>query len=195
MTKRIFILNGHPGRTSMSRSMVEAYAEAARAAGHAVRVAHISELQFDPDFGEGSYREVKALEPDLQAVADAITWAQHVVLICPMWWGAAPAKLKGLIDRVLIPGFAMDTRRRRFGAPLPLLTGRTARLVVTSDTPDWYFRLVYGRNFIQLMRKQVFGFVGIKPMRATHFTMASKATNARVARWLDATRALGARAG
>lgn len=194
MSRRVFILNGHPGGSSLCQSLAEAYAKAAREAGHGVRVAHIGALRFDPDFGEGSYRAIKPWEPDLQTIADAITWAGHIVLVSPMWWGHAPALTKGLIDRLLIPGFAMDPRQRRMGVPKPLLTGRTARLIVTSDTPDWYWRLVYGRNFVRAMRSQVFGFVGIKPMRCTHFSGASKAAEGRVTGWLETARAMGARA-
>ena len=195
MAKRIFVLNGHPGQSSLTGSLADAYEEAARSAGHEVRNAHVGSLKFDPDFGEGSYRHIKALEPDLQSVADAITWAEHIVVLSPLWWGGAPALTKGLIDRVLVPGFAMDPRQRRMGFPRPLLTGRTARLIVLSDTPDFYYRLVYGRNFVRAMRHQVFGFAGITPMKATHFAMASKAPEAQVRRWMDVTRALGARAG
>ena len=195
MPKRIFVLNGHPGRTSLSHSFAETYAAAALDAGHEVRLLHICPMQFDLDFGEGSYRAIKPLEPDLQEVADAFAWAEHVVLATPRWWGFAPAKRKGLIDRVMVPGFAMDPRNRRMGLPEPLLTGRSARMILTSDTPDWYFRLVFGRNFTRAMRKQVLAFVGIKPMRTTHFAMASRAPEAKVTKWLDTVRALGARAG
>ena len=59
--KRIYILNGHPAENSLSRAMAEAYADAARAAGHDVRLTHIHDLDFDPDYGFGGYKNQKPL--------------------------------------------------------------------------------------------------------------------------------------
>ncbi|WP_418594150.1 NAD(P)H-dependent oxidoreductase [Ponticoccus sp. (in: a-proteobacteria)] len=191
MKKRIFVLNGHPGGTSLSKRLSEAYAQAATKAGHDLRLTHLHDLTFDPDFGEGSYKTLKPLEDDLQAVAADLEWSEHVVLLTPMWWGGVPAKLKGLFDRVLLPGFAFDPRQKRLGLPKPLLAGRTARLIMTSDTPDWFFRLAYGRAMVRQLRAQVFGYVGIKPLRVTHFSEASHPAPKVVERWSDAVAALG----
>lgn len=191
MKKRIYVLNGHPGGTSLSKQLSEAYAQAAIKAGHDLRLTHLHDLTFDPDFGEGSYRTLKPLEDDLKAVAADLEWSEHIVLLTPMWWGGVPAKLKGLFDRVLLPGFAFDPRQKRLGLPKPLLAGRTARLIMTSDTPDWFFRLAYGRAMVRQLRAQVFGFVGIKPLRVTHFSAASHPAPKDVERWSEAVAALG----
>lgn len=191
MKKRIYVLNGHPGGTSLSKQLSEAYAQAATQAGHDLRLTHLHDLTFDPDFGEGSYKTLKPLEDDLKAVAADLEWSEHVVLLTPMWWGGVPAKLKGLFDRVLLPGFAFDPRQKRLGLPKPLLAGRTARLILTSDTPDWFFRLAYGRAMVRQLRVQVFGFVGIKPLRVAHFSEASHPAPKVVERWSDAVAALG----
>ncbi|ETA51489.1 NAD(P)H-dependent oxidoreductase [Ponticoccus alexandrii] len=191
MKKRIYVLNGHPGGTSLSKRLSEVYAQAAIKAGHDVRLTHLHDLTFDPDFGEGSYKTLKPLEDDLKAVVANLGWSEHVVLLTPMWWGGVPAKLKGLFDRVLLPGFAFDPRQKRLGLPKPLLAGRTARLIMTSDTPDWFFRLAYGRAMVRQLRGQVFGFVGIKPLRVTHFAAASHPAPKDVERWSEAVAVLG----
>ena len=94
MTKRIYVLNGHPGETSLSRSLSLAYAEAAQTAGHEVRVTHLHDLSFDSDFGNGGYQNTKPLEPALDQVLEDLAWSEHVVLATPMWWGGIPAKLR-----------------------------------------------------------------------------------------------------
>ena len=125
-SKRIFILNGHPAETSLNRTLAEAYAEAARAAGHDVRVTHLTDLDFDPDYGFGGYTNKKPLEDGLEKVLTDIEWSEHMVLTTPMWWGGLPAKLKGLFDRALLPGRAFNTRETDWmGMPRPMLTGRT----------------------------------------------------------------------
>ena len=193
--KKIFILNGHPAETSLSRSLAETYAEAARTAGHEVRIAHLSHLDFDDDFGQGSYTDFKPLEPALEQVLENLEWSDHLVLTSPMWWGGLPARLKGLIDRTFIPGRTFDTRNLNFaGMPSPMLTGRTARVILTSDTPSWFMRLAYRRALIWQLKGQILGFVGFKPARFTWFSGASQPKPGHVEKWFEQVRLIGARA-
>lgn len=194
MTKRIFILNGHPGATSLSRALALSYAEGAVQAGHEVRIAHLPDLSFDSDFGEGGYKTLKPLEPALDGVLRDIAWSEHVVLATPMWWGGLPAKLKGLFDRALLPGRAFDTRSRRFGLPRPMFAGRTGRVLLTSDTQSWLLRLVYHNAILTQLRCQIFGFVGIKPTRVSQFAEASHPSRSTISRWQDQVRKLGLKA-
>lgn len=118
--KKILVLNGHPGENSLSRTFAETYGAAAQDNGHQVRLIHLSDLQFDHDFGQGNYHDFKPLEPVLEQVLQDIEWSDHLVLTAPMWWGGLPAKLKGLIDRTFIPGRTFDTRNtNRIGFPAP----------------------------------------------------------------------------
>lgn len=191
--KRIFVLNGHPAETSLCRSLAETYAEGAITAGHEVRVTHLRGLDFDPDYGFAGYAQHKPLEPVLTAFRADVDWAEHIVLVTPMWWGGLPAQLKGLIDRSFLPGWAFDTRKRnKLGMPLPLLTGRTARAIVTSDTPDFFFGLMYHKALLRQIKGQIFHFVGIKPARITHFPSASSVSPAKAERWLTTAKTLGA---
>lgn len=172
--RRIFILNGHPAESSLNRTLAEAYADAARDAGHDVRITHLNDLSFDPDYGFGGFKEWKPLEPALEGVADDIEWSEHVVLTTPMWWGGPPAKLKGLFDRAFLPGRFYDTRESNWiGMPKPMMSGRTGRMIVTSDTPGWFLHWVYRNAMLRQLRDQVFGFVGIRPARITYFAGAS----------------------
>ncbi|WP_368187735.1 NAD(P)H-dependent oxidoreductase [Aestuariibius sp. HNIBRBA575] len=187
--KRILVLNGHPAETSLSKSLAEKYTQSAQEAGHDVRVLHLRD--FDLDYGFGGYSNHKPLEPCLLAFQADVDWAQHVVLLTPMWWGGMPAKLKGLFDRTLLPGWAFDTRTTKMGMPLPLLGGRTARAIVTSDTPTFLFGLMYHRSLLRQIKGQILHFIGMKPAKITHFAPASKAKPELAARWLNKVGELG----
>jgi NAD(P)H dehydrogenase (quinone) len=193
--KRIFILNGHPAEHSLSRTLVEAYADAARGAGHEVRLTHLHDMEFDADFGWVDYQKPKALEPVLEQWVQDLSWSEHFMMSTPMWWGGLPAKVKGLFDRALLPGRAFDTRNKtRLGLPMPLLTGRSARVVVTSDTPGWFMRLAYKNALFWQVRRQILEFVGLKPTRLTHLGPASDAKPDQVRRWVRQIQDLGAQA-
>lgn len=193
--KRIYVLNGHPAQSSLSSLFAEKYSTAAEKAGHDLRITHLHDLAFDLDYESGGYANPKPLEPDLETVFANLLWSEHVVLLTPMWWGGVPAKLKGLIDRTFLPGTAFDTRNTtKIGFPSPLLGGRTARVIMTSDTPHWFFRFIYRYAMVRQLRGQILGFVGIKPTRVTHFSGASHPEPATLELWSKSVRKLGANA-
>ena len=101
MYRQVLVVLGHPCSDSLCAGLATAYADAARAAGAQVRVLRLGSLVFDPLLHAG-YRQVQTLEPDLVAAQQDILWAQHLVWVYPIWWGAMPALLKGFIDRAQI---------------------------------------------------------------------------------------------
>lgn len=191
MQKRVLVILGHPSARSFCGAMSEQYAQAARTAGHEVRVMALGDLVFDPVLHEG-YNQVQALEADLKAAQAQLLWAQHVVLVFPIWWGGIPALLKGFIDRVFLPGFAFKYRP---GSPFPakLLKGRSADLLVSMDTPPWYYRWVYAMPGLHQMRRTTLAFCGIKARKTLTFGPMLGATPARRDAWLRKVRALAMR--
>jgi NAD(P)H dehydrogenase (quinone) len=192
---RILVLDGHPASASLCRSLAQSYADAAREAGHELRFTHLHDLAFDSDFGLAGYEVTKPLEPALEQFLEDLTWCSHFVLVTPMWWGGLPARLKGLFDRSLLPGRAFDTRNPGWtGMPRPMMGGRTARVVITADTPSLFLRLLYRNALIWQLRGQILHFVGLRPARFTLFAPASHPARGRVLQWLETVRRLGARA-
>lgn len=121
--------------------------------------------------------------------------AAHVVLVTPMWRGGLPARAKGFFDRAFLPGRAFDPRIRRGGLPKPLFAGRTARLVMTTDTPGFWFRLLYGQALRKQVERQILSFCGLKPRGFAHCSPVEHSTAGIRARWLDRARAIGAAGG
>ena len=193
--KRILILDGHPAGGSLSAALCAAYQAGAAEAGHETRSLALSSMRFDPDFGQAGYAGAKPLEPDLEAFLDGLGWAEHILLVHPLWWGGPPAKLKGMLDRALLPGRTFDPRQEHWtGLPKPLMTGRSAHLIVTSDTPNWAWRLVYAQAHRRMMARQVFSFMGVRPMRWTNLAPARDASEARIRGWIEQARADGRKA-
>ncbi|MEL6583378.1 MAG: NAD(P)H-dependent oxidoreductase [Pseudomonadota bacterium] len=192
MPERIFVLNGHPGETSITRDAVERYVSAAQAAGHDVRLSHLHDLSFDPDRGKAGYDNAKPLEPVLEESLSNLEWCTHFVLAFPLWWGGFPAKLKGWIDRVFILGRTFTTEETTpIGLPAPLLKGRMARVLITSDTPRSFMWLAYRDAIQHQLRKQILGFVGFKPVKITFFAPASHPKPGAVEKLLQEMERLG----
>ena len=168
MMKKILIIDSHPDGNSFSRALADAYKKGALESGAAIEEIKIGELNFNPNLQHG-YQKRMELEPDLLAAWEKIQWAQHIVWIHPVWWGGLPAITKGFIDRLFLPGMAF---RYRENSPFwdKLLTGRSARIISTMDTPGWYYRFVFGRPSINQLKRTVLGFCGVSPVKVTTFS-------------------------
>jgi putative NADPH-quinone reductase len=158
MSRRIAIIQGHPDPLGhhLLHAMANAYADAAAEAGHEVRPAYadaaaeaghevrrieVGKLEFpllrtQLDFEAGS------VPPILAQPREDMRWADHWVFLFPLWHGTMPALLKGFLEHVFRPGFAMDYRREGF--PKRLLAGRSARIVVTMGMPVLLYRWYFG---------------------------------------------------
>jgi NAD(P)H dehydrogenase (quinone) len=191
MSKKILVILGQPQRNSYNGALAQAYVDGARAAGAEVREFCLGELTFDPCATTGA-PPGPALEPDLVSAQESIRWAEHLVFVYPIWWGTIPALLKGFIERVFMPGFAVNFRK---DSPLwdKLLTGRSARLIVTLNTPSWAYRWIFGRPGHTTMKRTVLGFCGVKPVCITEIGPMKNSTEQKRARWLQQVRDLGSR--
>jgi len=189
MPRRILVILGQPQRQSFGAALAQAYAEGARASGAEVRELFLGDLKFDP-VGAMNHSSPPALETDLVMAQEAIKWAEHLVFVYPIWWGTIPALLKGFIERVFLPGFAVNFRDN---SPLwdKLLTGRSAHLIVTLNTPSWIYRWVYGRPGHNTMKKTILEFCGIKPVRITEVGPVRNSTDTKRKQWIAQIRALG----
>jgi len=191
MPKKILVILGQPQRHSYGGALMLAYSEGARAAGAEVKELYLGDLKFDP-LATTSLAHLNELEPELALAQEAIKWADHLVFVYPIWWGTIPALLKGFIERVFLPGFAVNFRKN---SPRwdKLLTGRSARLIVTLNTPSWIYRWYFGRPGHNTMKKTILQFCGIDPVRITEVGPLKNSTDEKRQQWIAQIRALGAR--
>ena len=191
--KKILIINGHPDQKSFCFALAVSDKKGADANGAGCKLVHLADLKFNPILSYG-YRVVSELEPDLLKVQQDISEADHLVIVYPNWWGTYPALLKGFIDRVFLPNFAFKYLEK---SPLPakLLKGKTARIIVTMDTPGWYYWLVNRSPGHNSMKKAILEFCGVKPVRISSFTMVKTSDHLKRKKWLFEIEALGKKQG
>lgn len=187
--KKILIILGHPVRDTFSAQLFDNYRKGAESAGAEVKELILRDLKFEINFSEG-YRGKQEFEPDLVRAQELIAWAQHLVLIYPNWWSTFPALLKGFIDRTFLPGFAFKYRKGSLRHD-KLLIGRSARMIITMDTPPWYYWLVLRRPGHNAMKRGILGFCGIKPVRITTIGALKTSSDKKRTQWLSKVHKLG----
>ena len=193
MTAKIFLWVGHPRETSLSHGMADAYQRGAEEQGAEVRRMHLNEMQFDPDLTYG-YHQRKDHEPCLTVWQDHLTWCTHTCWAYPIWWGNMPAKMKGVIDRAFLPGFAMEYHQ---DDPWwdRLLKGRSGDLLLTSDAPAWFDKIMYGRPAANQAKRAVMKFAGISPVKVLQVGTVKTASDKKIQKWLDQAYKMGVKAG
>lgn len=191
--KKILLIQAHPSGDSLCHALADAFEAGVRDTACELRRLDLRVLVFDPILHHGN-RGSQPLEPDLVRAQQDIAWAEHLVFVYPNWWGSMPALLKGFFDRVLLPGFAYKYRPNS-SLWDKLLAGRSAQLLVTMDTPGWYYRWRWHRPGHNQMRHTILGFCGVATTCISEFAPVHGAAPAQRAKWLEQARDLGRKPG
>jgi putative NADPH-quinone reductase len=193
MARRIAIIQGHPAPSGghFCHALAAAYAKGAKAAGHEMRLIDVAALDFPFVRSKEDWEIGMPPLPIIDAQRD-IRWAEHLVIIYPLWLGAMPAMLNAFLEQALRPGFAM--RLEPSGRWTRLLGGRSARIVVTMGMPALAYRWLFRAHSLKALKRNILNFTGVRPCRHTLIGMVEKMSEAKRRGWLDALRALGAAA-
>ncbi|TGL58031.1 flavodoxin family protein [Leptospira ognonensis] len=188
--KKILILQGNPKKDSLCGLLAKTYYEEAKKQ-YDVKLIEIKDLKFELNLYVG-YKEDQGLEPDLKNAQNAILEAEHIVFIFPNWWSTMPALLKGFLDRVFLPSFAF---KYRSNSPLPekLLKGRSARIIITMDAPQWYYKWFNKAPGLNALKIGTLEFSGIAPVKSTCLGPVRKAPQKRIDNFIQIVKALGAK--
>jgi putative NADPH-quinone reductase len=192
MGKHILLIQGHPDNIQQHfcHALADAYVEGAATAGHEVRRIDIAALDF-PLLRSAANWEHGSLPPGLAAAQDDIRWAGHLVLFFPLWLGDMPALLKGFLEQVLRPGFAIQ-RSDSQAAFKKGLAGRSARVVVTMGMPAAIYRWVFRAHSVRALERNILGFVGFAPVHETLIGNVGNLNAKQAAKWLGKLKKAGA---
>jgi NAD(P)H dehydrogenase (quinone) len=172
----ILIIYTHPNKTSLNHSFLEKTLEGLSSNKKSLNIETLDlyKENFNPVlyFDEKKRRRDMSTDPDTSRYRELLTWAEHLILIYPIWWGRPPAMLEGFFDRVFASGFAYDDSGF---LPKGLLNISSATCISTMKGPGWYARLYLKNAHKTIMTRSVLNFVGIKKVKFLSFgNMESK---------------------
>lgn len=190
MSRRILLIDGHPDsqRGHFVHALADAYAAGAAETGQDVRRIEVAQLDFPliraaRDWSEGTP------PPDIAAAQADLRWAEHIVLLYPLWLGDMPALLKAFLEQVARPDFLYSGRA---GPRRAVLKGRSAHVVVTMGMPGFLYRYFYGAHSLKSLRRNILNFVGVRPVTETIVGGMGIENDAARAQWLRTMRDFGA---
>lgn len=187
--KKVLIINGHPDKQSFNYALSSAYIKGADKTNSTISQINIAELEFNPNLKFG-YRKRMELEPDLVVAIEKIKKADHIVWVFPMWWYGYPAIMKGFIDRTFLPGITYQPIEGK-ALPEKLLKGKSARLIITADTPKWYDFLIMKSPTMNQFKNGTLKFCGISPVKITYIASIKNSSSDFREKWLKKVTLLG----
>jgi putative NADPH-quinone reductase len=194
MGKRIVIIQGHPDACGahFCDALATEYARSAGGEGHEVRTIEVARLAF-PLLHSAAEWEKGAPCDAIREAQQTIAWADHLLIVFPLWLGDMPALLKGFFEQAFRPGFAIGKSRLR-GTWKRLLTGKSARIIVTMGMPAFFYSLYYRGHSIRSLKRNILELVGIHPVRTSLVGTVESGAQGHRENWLAKVADLGRKA-
>jgi putative NADPH-quinone reductase len=191
MSRNVLVLDGHPDPASdrLIHALAEAYREGAQAGNHTVHVIRVADLTFPVLRSQMDYDKGEPVD-SVRRCQDLVNWADHVVILYPLWLGSMPALLKALLEQMMRPGFAFSALK--LGKwPVKFLSGKSARIVITMGMPAPIYRWYFRAHSLRSLQRNILKFVGFRSIRSTLIGNVADLSKDKRIEWLDNLRALG----
>jgi putative NADPH-quinone reductase len=190
MARNILVIDGHPDASPerYCHALAQAYVEGAQSGGHSASLITLADCDVAFLRSQAEWRD-GAPAPGIRTAQEAIGAADHVVIIYPLWLGAMPALLKAFFEQAFRPGFAV--KAGEMGLRPGLLTGKSARIVVTMGMPAFIYRWFFFAHTLKSLERNILKFAGLGPIRATLIGGVESIGDARRKAWLETLRRLG----
>lgn len=190
--KTLIVFN-HPNGGSFCSAIMEAVEKGLKASGQPCRIINLDRDGFDPvmrtkdliAFAGAGRIGVEALEPidDLvKEYKDHLEWADHLVMIFPIWWMTMPAMMKGFVDKVIFPAIAYNMVKGRLVSRLPL---RKVTVITTMNTPADVYRDMFNNSIEGSLINGTFRQIGIEDVEWISLNGVKPATQEQRTAWLE----------
>lgn len=187
------IVFNHPYGGSFCGAILAAVERGLKTGGHKCRVINLDQDDFDPVMrskdllafvgaGRAGEDALDAIDDQVREYKGHLEWAEHLVMIFPIWWMTTPAMTKGFIDKVIFPAIAYDMKDGRLVSRLSL---RKVTVITTMNTPADIYREVFGNPLEGSLIKGTFRQIGIENIEWTSLSEVKQVSREQREAWLE----------
>jgi len=188
---KFHIIIDHPWDGSFNYAVMRSFIEGIKENKSDFDVLDLNKEGFNPIMSEeelAGYAQGKSLDPKIKEYQERLIQSDHLVLIFPIWWMVMPTRLKGWMDKVLLPGFAFTTAQ----VPKPLLSHISgATILTTTGVPDDLHRKENNNALESVLCKGTLSFIGIKEIKWLNFGETGFVSQAKHKEWLGFVKEYG----
>ena len=190
---KTLIVYNHPYEGSFCNAILKAVPRGLKKGGHTCKVINLDKDNFDPvmrakdlkafaELGRGIESALMNLDPTVFRYKKKLEWADHIVMIFPIWWMSMPAMMKGFVDKVIFPGVAYDMDNGRLVSRLASL--KQVTVISTMNTPADIYRDMFGNSLEGSLIKGTFNQIGIHDAEWISFNMVKQVGTEVREQWL-----------
>lgn len=190
---KTLIVYNHPYEGSFCNAILMAVQRGLKKGGHTCKVINLDKDNFDPvmrakdlkafaELGRGIESALMNLDPTVFRYKKKLEWADHIVMIFPIWWMSMPAMMKGFVDKVIFPGVAYEMDNGRLVSRLASL--KQVTVISTMNTPADIYRDMFGNSLEGSLIKGTFNQIGIHDAEWISFNMVKQVGTEVREQWL-----------
>ena len=188
MNKNILVIKANPDKNSFGEALANEYIKGAKESGNKITELYLEKLKLE-NFIKTSHKTKTKLTSDLIKAQQLVKNSDHIVFAYPIWWGTIPALLKEFIEIIFDKKFAYVYSKN--GLPKGLLKEKSARLLVTMNSPPIFYKLFYKDPNWKLMKKVILNFCGISPVKKSYFGSVKMSNLQKRKAWLKKAYEIG----
>jgi len=179
------IILAHPWHGSFNKAILDTITKKLDARSEAYCIIDLNKDKFNPVMEEhdlalfGKGETTDTLVKKYQGI---LMDTNKLIFIFPIWWFDVPAILKGFIDKVMLKNFSY--KQTNTGLKGLLTHIETTYVISTSDSPNWYLKLLAGNPIKQVFVKNTLKGNGLKHIKWINCDRTTSGTNERRERFL-----------
>ena len=190
---KTLIVYYHPHEGSFCSAILEAVENGLKRGEHEHHTIHLEKDGFDPVMhdsdlaafvhaGRFGAHGLEGADPIALRYMKKMRWAEHVVMIFPIWWMTMPAMMKGFVDKVIFPAVAYNMDKGKLVSRLPV---RKVTVISTMNTPADVYRDSFNNSIEGSLIKGTFRQIGIEDIQWVSLNGVKQASQEQRVTWLD----------
>jgi len=183
---RALVVYCHPKPDSFTAAVRNTVMDGLEASSAEVRLVDLYAEGFEPALSAAeldSYEDTAANAAPVQGHVELLQWCDTLIFVYPTWWYGLPARLKGWLDRVLLPSVAFLMPDAQHADIRPGLTHIDRIAVFTTCGASRWLTWVIGAPGKRTILRGVRALCGrrCRTVYAAHYLMDSSTPESRAA--------------
>lgn len=189
--KTLIVFN-HPYGGSYCAAVMAAVEKGLEKSGQPYKTINLDQDEFDPVMrskdliafagaGRTGEEALGVVDETVMRYKGMLEWAEHLVMIFPIWWMTMPAMTKGFIDKVIFPAIAYTMDNGRLISRLQI---KKVTIITTMNTPAEAYRDLFNNAIEGSLINGTFKKIGIEDVRWISLNEVRQASDELRRLWL-----------
>ena len=189
--KTLIVFN-HPYGGSYCAAVMAAVEKGLEKSGQPYKTINLDQDEFDPVMrskdliafagaGRTGEEALGVVDETVMRYKGMLEWAEHLVMIFPIWWMTMPAMTKGFIDKAIFPAIAYTMDNGRLISRLQI---KKVTIITTMNTPAEAYRDLFNNAIEGSLINGTFKKIGIEDVRWISLNEVRQASDELRRLWL-----------